>query len=109
MGAAIATVVAYTLLFVGIAWRAQRVFPVSYQGRRVAFFFFQAEGGIRDCHVTGVQTCALPISMARPRSGTIRPSRSLRRVDLPAPLEPTRPVQPRSTVTSTERRAWTEP
>src|SRR5690606_40404129 len=29
-----------------------------------AFFFFQAEDGIRDFHVTGVQTCALPISTA---------------------------------------------
>src|SRR5437773_3974353 len=28
----------------------------------VLFFFFQAEGGIRDRDVTGVQTCALPIS-----------------------------------------------
>src|SRR5439155_6416547 len=27
----------------------------------VYFFFFQAEDGIRDGHVTGVQTCALPI------------------------------------------------
>src|SRR5690625_5584007 len=27
------------------------------------FFFFQAEDGIRDGHVTGVQTCALPISI----------------------------------------------
>src|SRR6266700_6538233 len=27
------------------------------------FFFFQAEDGIRDFHVTGVQTCALPISI----------------------------------------------
>src|SRR2546430_1530157 len=27
------------------------------------FFFFQAEDGIRDLTVTGVQTCALPISM----------------------------------------------
>src|SRR5690348_17899898 len=26
------------------------------------FFFFQAEDGIRDGRVTGVQTCALPIS-----------------------------------------------
>src|SRR3712207_7547778 len=26
------------------------------------FFFFQAEDGIRDISVTGVQTCALPIS-----------------------------------------------
>src|SRR5438552_13558613 len=30
----------------------------------VAFFFFQAEDGIRDDLVTGVQTCALPISGA---------------------------------------------
>src|SRR3712207_6874716 len=27
------------------------------------FFFFQAEDGIRDIGVTGVQTCALPISI----------------------------------------------
>src|SRR2546427_10071111 len=32
------------------------------------FFFFQAEDGIRDLTVTGVQTCALPISVNhRPR------------------------------------------
>src|SRR5687767_15333100 len=30
----------------------------------VFFFFFQAEDGIRDKLVTGVQTCALPISAA---------------------------------------------
>src|SRR5215510_1610269 len=30
--------------------------------KRFFFFFFQAEDGIRDGHVTGVQTCALPIS-----------------------------------------------
>src|SRR2546426_7981197 len=29
------------------------------------FFFFQAEDGIRDYKVTGVQTCALPISGRR--------------------------------------------
>src|SRR2546430_6473967 len=29
-------------------------------------FFFQAEDGIRDLTVTGVQTCALPISPLRP-------------------------------------------
>src|SRR6266700_7339059 len=29
------------------------------------FFFFQAEDGIRDFHVTGVQTCALPISAGK--------------------------------------------
>src|SRR2546422_9750663 len=32
---------------------------LQYQGLRV--FFFQAEDGIRDVAVTGVQTCALPI------------------------------------------------
>src|SRR5206468_4659714 len=31
-------------------------------------FFFQAEDGIRDLIVTGVQTCALPISIAQWRS-----------------------------------------
>src|SRR5439155_4269068 len=35
------------------------------------FFFFQAEDGIRDGHVTGVQTCALPISDSR-RHGSSR-------------------------------------
>src|SRR5258708_26172214 len=33
--------------------------------RRVSFFFFQAEDGMRDDLVTGVQTCALPISSLR--------------------------------------------
>src|SRR2546425_8619033 len=53
------------------------------------FFFFQAEDGIRDKLVTGVQTCALPIlgaplafpvasgfkSMTRPRCMPLRPTR----------------------------------
>src|SRR5256885_11421849 len=33
------------------------------------FFFFQAEDGIRDYKVTGVQTCALPIWIRRGTSG----------------------------------------
>src|SRR5256885_6013823 len=32
-----------------------------YVDKFVFFFFFQAEDGIRDYKVTGVQTCALPI------------------------------------------------
>src|SRR5256885_15826854 len=32
-----------------------------YSGVFYIFFFFQAEDGIRDYKVTGVQTCALPI------------------------------------------------
>src|SRR5437016_8171857 len=49
------------------------------------FFFFQAEDGIRDWSVTGVQTCALPISIgrARPLEGTAR---------LRSPQDPRRPV-----------------
>src|SRR5205823_11968666 len=35
------------------------------------FFFFQAEDGIRDKLVTGVQTCALPISHRAPRSSQL--------------------------------------
>src|SRR5256885_11002701 len=35
----------------------------------IFFFFFQAEDGIRDYKVTGVQTCALPISHAFLYSG----------------------------------------
>src|SRR5437870_10995266 len=48
------------------------------------FFFFQAEDGIRDGHVTEVQTCALPISFlvalprqrlrSEPRSFGVRPA-----------------------------------
>src|SRR2546421_9467077 len=47
------------------------------------FFFFQAEDGIRDLIVTGVQTCALPISDSRPRSRT-----------LPGPPRPPTPPSP---------------
>src|SRR3989454_4901342 len=35
--------------------------PYKVGGLRSLFFFFQAEDGIRDYKVTGVQTCALPI------------------------------------------------
>src|SRR3989475_13029842 len=37
------------------------------------FFFFQAEDGIRDLTVTGVQTCALPISPCRETGFRLRP------------------------------------
>src|SRR5207253_8594187 len=41
----------------------------------VILFFFQAEDGIRDGHVTGVQTCALPISGLRSRLDKTFPRR----------------------------------
>src|SRR3989454_1560457 len=44
-------------------------------------FFFQAEDGIRDYKVTGVQTCALPISFATLRAAMRQP---LRKVVIPA-------------------------
>src|SRR5438876_4569503 len=59
----------------------------SSLGRRVIlmwFFFFQAEDGIRDGRVTGVQTCALPISRGARSSGD-RASSS-RSVDVTAGL-----------------------
>src|SRR5256885_8081679 len=46
------------------------------------FFFFQAEDGIRDYKVTGVQTCALPIlEEARRLSGQLR-QLTLQRLEL---------------------------
>src|SRR5262249_59675436 len=50
----------------------------------VVIFFFQAEDGIRDWSVTGVQTCALPISLERFQRG--RPAD--RRGELPVDLRP---------------------
>ena len=35
MGAAVATIAAYTTMFAGMAWWAQRIYPVPYQWRRV--------------------------------------------------------------------------
>src|SRR5256884_2392086 len=46
-----------------VGWRA----CLGVDAHRICFFF-QAEDGIRDVAVTGVQTCALPISMAKAQS-----------------------------------------
>src|SRR6266567_8413470 len=50
----------------------------------VYFFFFQAEDGIRDLTVTGVQTCALPIY----GRGLDPPAPGLRAVGAQAPGPP---------------------
>src|SRR2546430_6095400 len=75
-----------------------------------SFFFFQAEDGIRDLTVTGVQTCALPISNGRRRPSSrsrrgisprgcagppTRRSRSSRRA--PRLFSPAREISPRRT------------
>src|SRR5207248_3993820 len=56
--------------------------PPVVQWRTGLPFFFQAEDGIRDRTVTGVQTCALPIYPPAPRLEH-RPSHSLERVERP--------------------------
>src|SRR2546430_1492092 len=76
----ITTVIAHSLLLLFIiycAWTCPTchwnlISTVAYSlsdhgfrranSRCLLFFFFQAEDGIRDLTVTGVQTCALPIS-----------------------------------------------
>src|SRR2546421_7114496 len=55
------------------SFRPSRVTSASRTG---TFFFFQAEDGIRDLIVTGVQTCALPISMGRPSRTTVPEARN---------------------------------
>src|SRR5207253_7254043 len=58
-----------------IALQEKLVFYVFISLGYFFFFFFQAEDGIRDGHVTGVQTCALPISpgaSGSPRSSCVR-------------------------------------
>src|SRR5216683_4386502 len=45
-------------------------FFLQTKAGKFVFFFFQAEDGIRDLIVTGVQTCALPISRPGARSGS---------------------------------------
>src|SRR5258708_26437881 len=46
-----------------------------------SFFFFQAEDGIRDDLVTGVQTCALPISQIQYPTAPAPRSTAARRAD----------------------------
>src|SRR5688572_17993222 len=50
----------------------------------VFFFFFQAEDGILDFTVTGVQTCALPISESKNNNNTIiiKPASRFHHMDL---------------------------
>src|SRR2546429_6528333 len=61
-----------TLLKIGIGLLQERLWDIDVISNRIlvystllcmlSLFFFQAEDGIRDVAVTGVQTCALPIS-----------------------------------------------
>src|SRR3989442_2965417 len=52
-------------LQLGSAWYIMPWLETNPAWLMILFFFFQAEDGIRDADVTGVQTCALPIWSAR--------------------------------------------
>src|SRR6266850_3992266 len=62
----------------------------------IYFFFFQAEDGIRDYKVTGVQTCALPISPRAAVASTDPTGRSPRRGSAPCASARLRAVGPTS-------------
>src|SRR3712207_6851055 len=85
------------------------------------FFFFQAEDGIRDIGVTGVQTCALPISCRTklnhlprtqeppdPLPGTTRRTRQNHLTDTPKSDLLDMPKSPAGYVRSEERRVGKE-
>src|SRR5437867_12945394 len=57
---------------------------ISTPNRIFGIFFFQAEDGIRARTVTGVQTCALPISVREQIENTLRDA-ALARKDQPDP------------------------
>src|SRR5438552_14899819 len=71
-------------------WIWQAILDAGHPGSFSFLFFFQAEDGIRDDLVTGVQTCALPIStpampaaagMVSSHAQTIRPATPQRTAD----------------------------
>src|SRR5690606_40663740 len=100
--------------------------------RSWSWLVVQADDGIRDCHVTGVQTCALPIfasssaptssrgarwsayclplTVTRPAVGRSSPRIIRIVVDFPAPFGPRKPVtRPGRTVNDTESTASFSP
>src|SRR5256885_4135445 len=62
---------------------------------QIVFFFFQAEDGIRDYKVTGVQTCALPIS-ARIISAALRLAGRTLNLSRPCRTPPASRASPRT-------------
>src|SRR3712207_8146749 len=70
------------------------------------FFFFQAEDGIRDIGVTGVQTCALPIS--GPGTRLRSDSGNLRHIPAPRALTCPRHEKKFTSIRSEERRVGKE-
>src|SRR5690349_19150858 len=66
------------------------------------FFFFQAEDGIRDLYVTGVQTCALPIYPISIVEGDIPISNNFSVFSRRAPAKTITDIVPSPTSLSTE-------
>ena len=71
VGAAISTLAAYVILFVGMTWYAQSVYPVAYQWRRVATAVGAAVAltvAAHGAHLSAVPSfllvCAYPLSLA---------------------------------------------
>src|SRR5204863_5399161 len=61
------------------------------------FFFFQAEDGIRDLYVTGVQTCALPICTSESAiCATMKAALNRRLATASVPRSPSRSASCRS-------------
>mgnify|MGYP000420911109 CR=1 FL=1 len=55
-------------------------------------FFFQAEDGIRDRNVTGVQTCALPISVERAKDKLVENAKEINGVKVVTAVLPMEPA-----------------
>ena len=66
MGAAIATVVAYVVMFIGMTWYAQRVFPTPYQWRRVLTAAAAAVGLLLLGRGLGGLAAAIGLTLAYP-------------------------------------------
>src|SRR5699024_12195795 len=80
-------------------------FVILYYSFFFFFFFFQAEDGIRDRNVTGVQTCALPISPLRCPRASLMPVWPLARCARPLLLTT---MTTSSVIRSEERRVGKE-
>jgi len=66
MGAAVATVASYVVMFLGMAWYAQRVFPTPYQWRRVLTAVAAALALLFGGRALGGLAVALALSLAYP-------------------------------------------
>jgi O-antigen/teichoic acid export membrane protein len=67
MGAAIATIAAYSTMFVGMSWWSQRIYPVPYQWRRVLTAAFAGVGlAVGGKLVGGGFAVALVLALAYP-------------------------------------------